>query len=410
MVIDSGGEADCSGLDGFKSFESYASLLRDRTSFNETLLSQCRLPICQALWGFGEPDLSGIGVAIGYMLSSFIGTVLSPLLFVVSSHLGPTALSITTAGISSFFDSAAYFAFAIQIATIATLASKDFETKTTSFGDYEVTIAGVVSVLCLIPLIPPLILLSAATPSIRTRRTYRLLLFALAVTPSTGPFLEQSIRNFGPSEIGEGKGDGGKTYVTDKEWGAINTLCFGGIVYTTDNEDYILSIFQMAGSLFVFLFTVGFSIPTILQQIRYVFGEENPFQQRFGGWVDWASGICWLRAMRWALLGLPFCLAVPLLWGFWRLRGLQAQLSASMGAEYRADEWGFGQVMAITVFVPVAAEMVFVGVLRRLDFEEEEREEDGRLGYNRPDIEGSRDNRGDMIWMGDGKRAQTAPQ
>jgi len=56
--------ADCSGLDAFRVFKDYADLLRNRTSFNETLLRQCQQPICQALWGYGIPDLSGIGVSV----------------------------------------------------------------------------------------------------------------------------------------------------------------------------------------------------------------------------------------------------------------------------------------------------------------------------------------------------------
>src|SRR4051794_21129250 len=54
---------DCSALDAFTLFSDYTDLLRNRTSFNETLLRQCQQPICQALWGFGVPDLSGIGVS-----------------------------------------------------------------------------------------------------------------------------------------------------------------------------------------------------------------------------------------------------------------------------------------------------------------------------------------------------------
>jgi hypothetical protein len=55
---------DCVGLDAFKDFGDYMTLVRNRTSFNETLLRQCQVPICGALWGYGLPDLSGIGVSL----------------------------------------------------------------------------------------------------------------------------------------------------------------------------------------------------------------------------------------------------------------------------------------------------------------------------------------------------------
>ncbi|KAK0611434.1 hypothetical protein B0T14DRAFT_530376 [Immersiella caudata] len=277
---------------------------------------------------------------------------------------------------SSFFESATYFALAIQVATIATLAPKDLETKTTSFGDYEVTIAGVVSALLLLPLIPSLILLSSVkTPRIRARRSYRLIIFAITVAPSTYTFLEQCIRNLSPSQVGEGKGDGGITLISGEEWAAITNLCFGGAEYATDREDRILSVFQTMGWVFVFIFIIGFSVPSILQQVRDVCGEENSIERKVGGWVKRAAVVCRLRVVRVVLLGLPFVLSLPLVWGFWRLRDLQGQLAASMGGVYEGNEWSFGQVMAITVFVPVGAEMIFVATRRKLDARGED--EDG---------------------------------
>lgn len=53
---------DCSDLEAFQAFRDYSALLRERTAFNETLLRKCQVPICRALFGFGVPDLSGIGV------------------------------------------------------------------------------------------------------------------------------------------------------------------------------------------------------------------------------------------------------------------------------------------------------------------------------------------------------------
>jgi len=38
-------------------------LLLNRTSFQEPHLAQCQVSICQALWGYGIPDLSGVGVS-----------------------------------------------------------------------------------------------------------------------------------------------------------------------------------------------------------------------------------------------------------------------------------------------------------------------------------------------------------
>jgi hypothetical protein len=63
MAASSNPMVDCVGLDAFKDFGEYMALVRNRTSFNETLLRQCQVPICGALWGYGLPDISGIGVS-----------------------------------------------------------------------------------------------------------------------------------------------------------------------------------------------------------------------------------------------------------------------------------------------------------------------------------------------------------
>ena len=54
---------ECSDLYGFQEFSVYMSLLRNRTGFNGTLLEQCRIPICGTVWGYGVPDISGVGVS-----------------------------------------------------------------------------------------------------------------------------------------------------------------------------------------------------------------------------------------------------------------------------------------------------------------------------------------------------------
>lgn len=44
-------------------FRAYLDLVRDHTSFNGTLIRECKFAICGALWGYGSTDLAGIGVS-----------------------------------------------------------------------------------------------------------------------------------------------------------------------------------------------------------------------------------------------------------------------------------------------------------------------------------------------------------
>lgn len=68
---------------------------------------------------------------------------------------------------------------------------------------------------------------------------------------------------------------------------------------------------------------------------------------------------CWSPPVVFAVLLLPLGLGVAVLWGIWRLRTLQMQLATGIGENYEGDDWGFGQVMAVTIFVPVLVEIGF---------------------------------------------------
>ncbi|KAK4445583.1 hypothetical protein QBC34DRAFT_384157 [Podospora aff. communis PSN243] len=212
---------ECSQFDGYQVFSEYMELIRNTTSFNETLLGQCREAICQTLWGFGVEDLSGIGVAIGYVLSIFLGILLPSFLLILPllplrSWLQTTLQTITTAGLASFFESAVYFALAIQIATCTILAPRDFQLMRSSAGVYEVRNAGLVSILCILPLlsaIPALTSPTASPPSTPTRHRCRRGIFLVVVAVSIYATISQLDWYFGSSVIGDGKAPGGLTYM-----------------------------------------------------------------------------------------------------------------------------------------------------------------------------------------------------
>jgi hypothetical protein len=56
---------DCSALaQQTGGFQDYIDRVRNHTSFNTTLVEFCDSEICGALWGIGNPDVSGIGVCL----------------------------------------------------------------------------------------------------------------------------------------------------------------------------------------------------------------------------------------------------------------------------------------------------------------------------------------------------------
>lgn len=53
----------CSIFSQRNSFDSYISEVLKYTGSDEGLLSACKAEICNALWGSGNSDISGVGVS-----------------------------------------------------------------------------------------------------------------------------------------------------------------------------------------------------------------------------------------------------------------------------------------------------------------------------------------------------------
>ena len=53
---------DCTGLVNRQSFPLYITAIREATAGNLSRIDQCQAQVCNALWGSGNPDISGIGV------------------------------------------------------------------------------------------------------------------------------------------------------------------------------------------------------------------------------------------------------------------------------------------------------------------------------------------------------------
>jgi hypothetical protein len=63
---------DCSALSSRTDFPHYVSLLKNVSAYNLTKLESCKEEMCSALWGIGNPDISGIGVGVATAISDFL--------------------------------------------------------------------------------------------------------------------------------------------------------------------------------------------------------------------------------------------------------------------------------------------------------------------------------------------------
>ena len=53
---------NCSNLASRQGFAGYIAKIRNATANDIALVDQCKQEVCRALWGSGNPDISGSGV------------------------------------------------------------------------------------------------------------------------------------------------------------------------------------------------------------------------------------------------------------------------------------------------------------------------------------------------------------
>ncbi|KAF4911464.1 hypothetical protein CGCF415_v004387 [Colletotrichum fructicola] len=376
-----GTRTDCSSLASLEGFDDYLRKLRAATQYNEILLEECGREICGAIWGQSNPDISGIGVSIGYAIGMGLGLMFASVLLGVRQRRGSRwdfSQLVCLAGFEAFFSSAIYFGISLEIASIYTLVNKDFGISTAGLGASEAEIVMAVSVVCILPLLYPIALLptrlhhpeserqqppkSAKDISVK-QENCRLILFVLLSILFFYPFLSQCIHQWAPSRVGEGNGTEGETLVTIEEWTRVEIVCFNSIERLSAAESKLMAGFELASSIVIYCFTIWFGLGAgarILATQDRAFGEERRITRVLLKSQRWVQRI-WktYSGVRVVLLLIPAVLGVPLLWYIFRLREIQSAALDRVGVEYTGNEWGFGQVVGIVIFAPVVTDMAF---------------------------------------------------
>lgn len=63
-----GSSPTCSRLEQLNDFGDYIDTLKSETQFGAAKLRTCKAEICNAIYGNGNPDISGIGVCCSLFL------------------------------------------------------------------------------------------------------------------------------------------------------------------------------------------------------------------------------------------------------------------------------------------------------------------------------------------------------
>ena len=255
------------------------------------------------------------------------------------------------------------------------LVQKDYGLSTRGFGAADAQIALANSVVCVLPLLYYVGMAVSPSPGggCGTKRerspasissnaqeakddaasagdsNFRLLLFCLVTVMSLYCFYSQVIHNWGASRVGSQS-----TLASNAEWKKIEDLCYGSIGPWSAVEDRALAVFELVGGLVTYLFT--------LWQVAMFRMRQQPKDAAVHD-AEAAAGLSRQRLKRKlgrglaaVLLMTPLALSLPLLWGIFRLRQLQAEELKSRGIEYMGNEWAFGQIIGVVIFAPVATQ------------------------------------------------------
>ena len=352
-------DSPCSRLDTRTGFPQYVDLLYNASAGRLDTLEDCRPEICRALWGTGNPDISGIGVGayrireyqnshvqvvVAYGVELFLALLLAACLMCLSnpwacdagSHRTKLLRKVIEESISSYADAAFLVTFSTQIAAVILLIRKDFGISAVDLGDFTIEVIWAVAVVTMLPVV--LISFSSTVTLPRPRLQFGILCVSWLLFMYI--FLSRMINNFGPSQIGSGGG----AVISNEDFEIIVEMCFAGKKPST-SEDFAFQFFAVTASLLLSLPIVGrltWSVATAwLPRLTDKMGRRFRCYQTLTPAVDLL------------LLGYVLVLGVAQLWVIVRLRETQAVFAQSIGEEDVDGNWAFGQIVALLAFVPV---------------------------------------------------------
>ncbi|KAI4255150.1 MAG: hypothetical protein L6R42_006892 [Xanthoria sp. 1 TBL-2021] len=303
---------------------------------------------------------------LGYVLENVLGFFFALALFILprsSRNIAEAERQIPRVervrdvlvqGCSSFYDSAIFLCFSIQIASIVMLSRLDFGVSASGMGDSTAKITWAVSLLTLLPLLyvaylPQLLQGPVSDKQVArqvSKRKLRFGLFSVCWLLTIYPFYSKMIGYFGPSLIGNGEGQA----ISNDDWNIIQLVCTANVEDISNRELITMQFFGVTGSLFVSICTLSKFIWLGLHRQH----EDSKFVQRIQRYrISIGPKLTTLF-----LVLLPI-FAISQIWTILRLRQYQEGISRNTGNEDIDSQWTFGQIASITVFAPVAVECAF---------------------------------------------------
>jgi hypothetical protein len=318
----------------------------------------------------------------GYILEHIVGIIL--ILTAVCSFptMNRWRLRVIERATIVFHDCAVFFAFSVEIAATILLLREETGISTSGMGDATVRITQAVSLLVLLPT-AYLFLLNAyvehgrsgcehstrdkhrARQIVELKSVNRLpiealedkeaskpqrLVFAVLVwLLSFWPFYSSVYTLAGPSKIGSEP----NSAITPGQFQEIQNMCLSGIHDISPAEIAAMAAFEIFGYLFFSLLVLGriiwLGVAKHHQQLRPYLAARQWLASKTG-----QRSVLVINVVCMALIPMTAC---GLLWTVFRTRQLQMDMATKVGGVDTDGQWTFGQIIAVTVFVPVVLEL-----------------------------------------------------
>ena len=177
----------------------------------------------------------------------------------------------------------------------------------------------------------------------------RFLLFALCWLLSIYPFLSRMMETFGPNSIGDSE----HQIISNADWSQIEAVCLAGVDPVSNQEIIAMDVFAVVGSFAVCLLALSkifwLGIQRQHQNSRRAQIIRNRLRSQSFRKVPISTVL---------LVFIPV-IAASQLWTLLRWRNYQAHISQAAGNQYVDGDWTFGQIAAVTIFVPVLVQVWF---------------------------------------------------
>ncbi|RSM12021.1 hypothetical protein CDV31_006471 [Fusarium ambrosium] len=321
-------------------------------SYNTSLLVETCDDICRLLYGVGNPDILGIGAMVSYALQGIVAMTFGPCLLIIYMFWGETRhglfklllrLTIPTHRANAFTAVCVLISLAIRLFGKAPAFERRF---CGTFAVYQLFVSGVGIAFYFF----------FHRFKDRVQSILFIALFGASVISCLAGFGVQMLHIPGAMNVLAGRTEGGAEFFSSPPQ-KIFTDCheMKGFPWAHPGEDNFASgevTGLCVGSIVLLL---GFVVLFIWKQKRLDQANKH---------ASTSSRFSRFNLARTALLILPFLITAStgsaLVRMFMAMQKIRQDIQKYGKDEYKDNEWGFGQVMAVIVWVQYVGDLVTI--------------------------------------------------